>query len=425
MPVVTNTPKNLKPYLFHGVRLEYREGEAQAVADCPFCGKSGKFSVNIGTGLWRCFVCGEGSEKGGGNIYTFLRLLWNKSDELTNGNIDGLAAERKLADPMTLAHWGVCQSILNGDWILPGFSPDGKLNQLYRYVKDVSTGKKLLLATPELSHQVFGAHQFDYSKPTVYLCEGPWDAMALWETLRSAKPADSANGQHNPPLERTGSEASSLYSRANVIAAPGCNVFNDNFVPLFSGRKVVLLYDSDHPRPHPKTGEPIEPVGWAGMRRVAGILGRAAEPPLEVHYLAWGEGGYDKDKPSGYDVRDLLSEGKSIPKRLPLLRNLLGRVRPIPPEWVAGRTKKASASGGLEMECVPCDDWKELVTAWRKAMRWTEGLDRALSVMLACSTSTKAVGDQLWIKVIGPASCGKSTLCEAMSINRKYIYPKD
>jgi hypothetical protein len=44
--------------------------------------------------------------------------------------------------------------------------------------------------------------------------------------------------------------------------------------------------------------------------------------------------------------------------------------------------------------------------------------------MLAAVTSTKAVGDQLWVKIIGPASCGKSTLCEAISVNTDFVLAK-
>ncbi len=57
-------------------------------------------------------------------------------------------------------------------------------------------------------------------------------------------------------------------------------------------------------------------------------------------------------------------------------------------------------------------------------MKWTEGLEHALAVMLASIASTKSVGDQLWVKVIGPASCGKSTLCEAVSVNTKHVLAK-
>ncbi len=73
---------------------------------------------------------------------------------------------------------------------------------------------------------------------------------------------------------------------------------------------------------------------------------------------------------------------------------------------------------------IPCNNYKQLVNSWRKALQWTPGLDCSLSVMLASIASTRSVGDQLWVKIIGPASCGKSTLCEAISVNTRYVLAK-
>jgi len=73
-----------------------------------------------------------------------------------------------------------------------------------------------------------------------------------------------------------------------------------------------------------------------------------------------------------------------------------------------GDVKTESAkrnSGQAGMDCVDCVEFKKLINAWRKAMKWTDGLEHALTVMLAAIASTKAVGDQLWVKVIGPAAC--------------------
>lgn len=54
-------------------------------------------------------------------------------------------------------------------------------------------------------------------------------------------------------------------------------------------------------------------------------------------------------------------------------------------------------------------------------MKWTGGLDNALTVMLASVISTRTIGDQLWVRVMGPASCGKTTLCEAISTAKDYV----
>lgn len=85
------------------------------------------------------------------------------------------------------------------------------------------------------------------------------------------------------------------------------------------------------------------------------------------------------------------------------VRNLeafLGKFVPVPNEWLE---EDAGVDGGLNP--VFCDNYDTLVNAWRKSLKWTDGLDVALSVMLASVTSTKSVGEQLWIKIIGPPSC--------------------
>ena len=104
-----------------------------------------------------------------------------------------------------------------------------------------------------------------------------------------------------------------------------------------------------------------------------------------------------------------------------LLQALLAKLLPVPDSWSTS-TSTPKAEGSID--CLPCDNYAELVIAWRKALRWTDGLDHALAAMLASISSTKVVGDQLWLKVVGPAACGKSTLCEALSTNTKYVVAK-
>jgi hypothetical protein len=408
MPKVSDKPVKLRPYLFHGLDLEW-EGRDQAVGECPFCTKS-KFFVNVETGLWDCKVCGSK-----GNTTTFLRQLHAGSRDQTPEH-EGLAESRKLLHSQTLSAWGVCRSAVSLDWLVPGYGAGGKPVQLYRYVKSPS-GKWLLLATPECPHGLFGVGIYQPSKPDVYLCEGPWDGMALWEVIRGCKRTEDV-------LVPTGEESYSLLASANVLAVPGCNVFLPSWSSLFAGKRVFLMYDNDHPGKHPKTGNTIAPAGYEGMKRVAETLAAYEEPPREIHYLRWGDNGYDPSLPNGYDVRDLLSTGYALSARIPLLGRLLDKVESIPADWISGRTGAARRSGGLSTELLPCYEWKVLRASWQRAMKWTEGLDRALSVMLAVIISTELVGDQLWVKIIGPAACGKSTLCEALSTNKDYVLAK-
>lgn len=420
MPKVNLTPKTLRPYTFHGLDLQYREGVKQVNTDCPFCGRENKFSVNVDTGVWRCLVCASGSDKGGGNAYTFLRLLWGLSEKNTNGQHKDLANNRKLLYPETLLYWGVVMSPLSGEWLVPGYAPDGKMNQLYRYGKDYKTQKRALMATSEMGHQLFGVDKFDPRKSTVYITEGPWDAMALWETMRYSKFTEEG-------LASTGSGGASLIADANILATPGCNVFNEQWLPLFVGKRVIFMFDNDHPREANGTLPAAEPAGYAGTKRAVTILSKGEDPPTEVLFLRWGKDGYDPKLPSGHDVRDSLTEGKTTKDRIESLQKLLGLVVPIPSNWVVGRSKESRNKGSLDLECLPCETWKVLVNAWRRPLKWPEsgkGLDHALACMLASIISTRAVGDQLWFKVVSPASTGKSTLCEALAVNKKRVIAK-
>lgn len=413
MPKIATTGTNqLKPYLAHGIDLQHREGDRQAIGDCPFCGREGKFSVVITTGLWRCIVCPAGNEKGGGNSTVFLRELWKQSGERTS-DYKPLVSSRKLLSADTLKAWGVVKSLIDGTWLVPGYNAAGSLTQLYRYVLDRASGKHRLYATPETPHGMFGVNLWDKKRDLAYITEGPWDAMAFWEVLNRTK---STGGK----LELTGQAATSLGADANVIAVPGANVFQDGWLPLFKGKTVSVLFDSDHPKEH--QGKTLEPVGYVGMKRVANRLGAAEEPPEAIEWLNWGDGGYDSTLPSGTDIRDFLSKGKDVKERITQLAAILNLIEPIPEEWLGGR--KAAKGEVGDLDCLPCDNWKLLTNQWRKPMKWTEGLDLGLSVMLAVVVSTMAVGDQLWAQIVGPPACGKSTLCEALSINKKYIAAK-
>jgi hypothetical protein len=122
--------------------------------------------------------------------------------------------------------------------------------------------------------------------------------------------------------------------------------------------------------------------------------------------------------------RNATTPDSPLSRRVAALGKILGMLAPIPDSWLGGASegkKKGMAKG---MECIPCESYAELRVAWEKALEWTPGLDHALVSMLASISSVKCVGDQLWLKVIGPASCGKSVLCEALTVNKEYILAK-
>lgn len=421
----------LKPYQAHGCDIEYVEGRNEAIGDCPFCGREDKFYINVETGLWSCKVCGEGSSKGGGNVFTFIRKIHELSmDEKCD--YTPLLTNRKLLSPESLKRWGVCKSVTTGDWLVPGYGADGKLNQLYRYIN------KVLYPTPELSHHLHGVNLYDPAKPTVYFCEGVWDGIALWEILSKTKMVED---KYVP----TSNEDVSLLNKINVLASPGANVFQESWLELFAGKNLTMFPDSDHekvvcrdckksysttthkccPTCKKVTIKPvIAPAGYAGLRRNVETISKGEDHPSSVSYLNWGVKGFDENLPSGYDVRDFLTtNGATVALRAGRLQGLIQKVVPIHAEWIPGKTKDKETDGSVDMDILPCDNWKDLRNAWLKAMKWTEGLDRGLSVMLASITSTETVGDQAWVKIIGPASClhGSTIIYDPIDGSRKTV----
>lgn len=207
-----NVPDGLQPYVHHGMDLTIQN--KHGIGDCPFCTKEGKFSVDCDTGLWRCWACGGGTDKGGGNALIFLRLLHQRAVQTTDKPfLQEVAEDRRLCSSETVKAWGVCRSpIASHSWLIPGYGPDGDMDQLYRRARIQNSKDEwvwCLQPTPGVwpvgkAHALHMAREnYDPQRSAIVVCEGPWDGMALWEVL--------------------GDEMGNV----NVIAVPGCNVWRD------------------------------------------------------------------------------------------------------------------------------------------------------------------------------------------------------
>lgn len=302
--ITEDTPQTLRPYLFHGVDLTWGKADKEAKAACPFCDSS-KFSVNIATGLYGCWACMGDTEKGGSNPRVFARKLLDLATEATTErDYSELAEERGLLESSTVEEWDLGISPLSGLWLAPGYNAEGKVTGVYQWV---TNGKRRLwMPTPGLGHQMFGT--LDKAKNNVYICEGIWDAMALWEVFGHTKLTD------DDKLMRTGNRDRSILAVSDVIAVPSAHTFNENWAVLFEGKRVILMCHNDHPKPHPKReGVIIPSASYEGMKKLANVLTNSGTPPTEMHYLRWGsvdtDDQYDLERKSGFDVRDALTQG--------------------------------------------------------------------------------------------------------------------
>ena len=408
-----DVPEKIKPYHFHGVRLDWH-GKEDAIGDCPFCGREKKLRINVKTGLYRCLVCAEGSSKGGGNSYVFLRKLHEMSVPLEH-NWDDLVKDRGYVTSNALKAWECSYSPLTDRFMAPAYGADGKLNQLY--VMRTVEGKGRLLPTPTHHHHLHGVNLHG-NKPNVIICEGLWDSLALYETMAVTKM--TAEG-----TSYTTNVKESMLTEWDILGVPGCNVFNPSWIPLFHGKNVFILFHNDHPRLNEKTKQIIPPAGLEGARRATSMLFSGKKKPAGISYLRWGGSAsyQDESLKSGYDVRDfLIDAGPTLQKRAAALNTLLSRFVPSEEKWLEEGASKQDEAPTIEL--LECTDFTQLIHAWKDAMIWHEGLECALLMMLATCLSTMQVGDPLWIKVYGPPGCGKSTLCEAISAATQFVLAK-
>ena len=406
-------PPALRCYVAHGVDLQWRDGSLESHGECPFCGKP-KLYVNVESGQGHCKSCQTGSKNGGLNHTLFIQEMWSLARRSTREQDLAAFAQDRGLESDTLDDWGVCRNPVTGEWLIPGYDAEGKLRNLYRYAKVPGQDRMALLGTPGMSHQLFMPSDLaargvvvleERGCHTVYVAEGPWDGMALWEVMGSTK--DTGYDSY----EVTGNRGASLLSKCAVVATPSANTFQEWWHHLFAGRSCVLMYDNDWPVE--KDGKSVDGAGYTGARTAAHRLVNSEGIPSGIFRLGWaGAASHTTDLPDGFDVRDWLHRAPPGAERSRALHQLLKKVVQVPKEWVQ------------ETELLRCTDWKTLTAAARKALRWPEpgeGLDKGLSVMLAAITSVPSAGDQLWVKIVSPASSGKSVLCEAVSTNREHV----
>lgn len=404
MPKLTEaTPEQLRPFTSLGADLSWRDGDREAVGDCPFCGAERKFAVGVETSMWRCLVCAVGSDKtpaGGGNSTTFIRELHAASVDATalSGDFDELLEDRRLLSESTLKAWGVCRSVITGEWLVPGYDAAGKLMNLFRYTQDKTAGKRVLRSTSGMSVQAFGVGLLKPEHEEVWVLES-WNALALWETLGIAKRKD-----------------------VGVLGIPGCNVWQESWGRLVSGKRVVIAFDSDHPKANRTSGKITQPA-YDAVKRTTAMLTASASPPSSVAYLAWGPDGYDPDLKNGWDARDALTESRSVSVRVKALESLFAMVEPVKDEWRGGSVGRnahvAGVSGGSELSPKRCSEWSVVTGAWKKALKWRQELDDVLSIAVSVAASTSQVGDsQLFLQIIGDAGSGKTKMCDAMLVSK-------
>lgn len=309
MPSITSTPRAIMPYtISHGMDLTEASG-GQYEGECPDSKCGGLFRVDEREGLWTCLKCHRK-----GNTVEFLRWVYDLGGftqrgmgQVSDESPEAFAKTRSLLSSDALDTWGIRQSPITREWLVPGFTikqEKGSLSyvlmNLYIYRNPPKKSKKTLIATANCEHQLLGLPFYSRKKANVILCESIWDAMVLWEVLQHTR-------ETNKGIQYTDNPKYAVINTTSILAVPGCRVWKESWCDLFKGKRVTLLFHSDHPKQN-SMGVPLSPEGHEGMKRVIEMLHTHEEKPESIHFLNWGDEGYDPDLKSGFDVRDWLTD---------------------------------------------------------------------------------------------------------------------
>ncbi len=348
--------ESTRGFAAHGVVFHRVQGN-QAIGDCPFCDKENHFFVNQENRLWDCKRCGEK-----GNFNGFLEMVSRDNVGQLGEQpvrLKALAASRGL--PVSaFTKWEIGW---NGrEYTIPVRSAKGTIDDLRRF----TIGKKAM-ATAGAKLGLLGAHKMALMPNTdVYICEGEWDTIALAWLFKK------------------------LDTNSVAVGVPGASIFKDEWIQLFSGRRIYLLHDND------VAGENGKKLCYGKLKDVA----------VEIKVVTWPAA-----LPEGFDVRDFICL-EAVKNKMPRhcwseLKKLLVAPKDAIPNATPEGTAAVPAFAGKRVTHL------EVAEAYRKWLHMPS--DECLQIMFGAVFANKMQGDPLWVFMIAPPGGSKSELLMSLS----------
>lgn len=338
------------------------------IMKCPFCEKERHFFYNRDTFLWSCKVCTKS-----GNAIEFVRQLHAMFTNSTQAT-KNIAMMREI--PVSaVTEFNIKYNSLNDSYLFPTYR-HGKINNMYKYCqmteKDKRTGEwkkfwKMLACYFE--HTLYNWE--DPIKDTVWVAEGQTDRLALRAIL----------GNNDLSIGET--------------AIPGSGVWKSSWCEYISDRNVVFMLDNDT-------------AGREGLDSIViKHIANSHSKPKSISFLDWPD-----EKSVGYDLNDLYKEyGRGA------YNQLLPWIKPYKLKTTSTTTsivitKEASNTIEADKTCVT---YAQLLSKYESIYHTTDSMRLAMLLVLSSIYSNKVEGEQLWIRLIGAPSSGKTTIAKCVS----------
>lgn len=326
----------------HGAKIAGVLGK-EATATCPLCGKERHLYVDIDKFLWSCKHCGKEGNRSG-----MLRELSSKyCGAFTAKHRKELAQERGVPEAALSDLLGYNE--MTSTYMLTVPTTNGGIFDIRQY----RLGRKLISSAGAESALWGWELLAQEEESSVWICEGEWDAMVLRWSLRAAR------------------------RKGIVLSAPGAGVFKQSWPQLLDGRIVNVVYDNDD-------------AGMAGMKRVYNLLRGIAK---ETHFIHW-----EKNRPEGFDVRDLYKLERS-PRRVVFVLGEL--MQPVPP-GVDPKEEDKKVQLQLGMFTGKLDGpGADVGEVYAEFDRWLHLPDKTyLDVLYGTAIANRISGDPIWMLII-------------------------
>jgi hypothetical protein len=334
----------------------------QYITDCPFCEKEKHFFYNAENFMWDCKVCMKS-----GNPVMFLRMLYEQFDNVTQTS-KFISNLRDL--PLScVQECGLKYNPLNGTYLIPTFKHN-RLQNIYKVVQtkkqDKTThewhDKWIIMASPTMEHTLMNWDET--TEDTILIAEGHWDRLAARAIIGSQ------------PI--------------TPIAVPGAGVWKDTWCELLSEKNIIFAYDNDN-------------SGRAGYENV--ILKHIAKSqykPKSISILRWPE-----QKDEGYDLNDCYREYG---------RAAYGRIK----DWIQPYTSpENTVVVKTTVDTIPadktCTTFEDLMSRYEQVYHTTTPMKMGLLLVLSSIYSVRIEGEQIWVRLIGAPSSGKTTIAKCVS----------
>lgn len=363
-----------KFYEFYKLELEPKRD--QFVGSCPFCDDEDHFHVSSVTGMFDCKKCFvEGNHLG------FITQLHQKFLDRTTKQEYTLLSKLRGIPTETLKGAKFAFDPGRERWFVPYQNGSDFLNNLGVFYpgSSVNKNKFKIFKAPELELKLYRPFDPRTLSPEIWVCEGEWDALAMYAICRSSKKACPS-----------------------IVAVPGANVWKESFNKHFKGCNAVFFFDNDE----------------AGEKGKKNITKKASG--FTYAFANWKTDVNGEEPREGYDIRDVLLGADSRIEALKFITEMASEADVSSNEQDA--TTEATKGYTIDMDDIETIPSHSTFTKRIQENFYTNpSIMQSIEVVLATALSVKLPGEPVWLFLVGPPSSGKSRVIEAFGGSNQFF----